>query len=104
MPVTESTHSRLVLKSGSSTLTLDKNSATATFQRKLLFWKLKPLKTPLSEMVSVAVDKMVDRASSVEIYNTMLVTRAGAAWAVRANDHAEAKKDAEAVRAFLGLK
>lgn len=46
MPVTEETPRQLVLKSGSTTLTLDKDAGKATLQRKLLIWKLKPIARP----------------------------------------------------------
>ena len=61
MPVTESTSQRLVLVSGSTTLTLDKDARKACLQRKLLFWKLKPTELPLSDFSSIALDKAVDR-------------------------------------------
>jgi hypothetical protein len=43
MPVTENTPRQLVLKSGSTTLTLDKHAGKPTLQRKLLIWRLKPI-------------------------------------------------------------
>jgi len=101
MPITESTPSRLVLASGSTTLTLDRDAGKASLQRKLLFWNLKPTELPLSEFSSVALDKAVDRASGVEIFHSMLVTRGGAAWAFPADDKAEAEKNIVALRAFL---
>ena len=99
----ESTPRRLVLASGSTRLTLDKDAGKATLQRKFLFWNLKPTELPLSEFSSVTLDKAVDRASGVEIFHTMLVTRAGAAWAFPANDKAEAEKNMSALREFLAL-
>jgi hypothetical protein len=65
---------------------------------------LKSIETPLSEIVEVTIDKMVDRASSVEIYSTTLVTRGGAGWSLAANSKADAEKNASALREFLGLK
>ena len=103
MPITESTPRRLVLASGSTTLTLDKDAGKASLQRKLLFWNLKPTELPLSDFSSVALDKAVDRASGVEIFHSMLVTRGGAAWALPANDKADAEKNNAALRAFLAL-
>ena len=92
MPITERTPHRLVLASGSTTLTLDKDAGKATLQRKLLFWNLKPTELPLSEFSSVTLDKAVDRASGVEIFHSMLVTRGGAAWAFPANDKPKRKR------------
>jgi hypothetical protein len=103
MPATESTPQRLVLVSGSTTLTLDKGDGKATLQRKMLFWKLKPTELPLAEFWSIAVDKVVDRASGVEIFHTMLITRGGAAWAFPASDKQEAEANVAAIRAFLEL-
>jgi hypothetical protein len=103
MPITERTPRRLVLTSGSTTLTLDRDGDKARLQRKLLFWNLKPTELPLSEFSSVALDKAVDRASGVEIFHTMLVTRGGAAWAFPANDKQDAEQNIAAVREFLAL-
>jgi hypothetical protein len=103
MPVTESTPQRLVLVSGSTTLTLDKEAGKATLQRKMLFWKLRPTELPLADFASIALDKAVDRASGVEIYHSMLVTRAGAAWAFPARDKQDAEKNIAALREFLAL-
>jgi hypothetical protein len=102
MPILESTPQRLVLQSGSTTLTLDKGAGTGCLQRKMLFWKFKPLEHPLTDFTDVTVDATVDRASGVEVCHTMLITHAGEGWALAAAD----KKDAEAsatVRGFLGL-
>src|SRR5262245_26639109 len=103
MPIAESTTERLVLKSGSTTLTLDKSKGTAILQRKILIVSLKPIEAPLSDIVSVTVDAAVDRASGVEVCHTMLVTRAGAGWALPAKDKADAQANAAAIRGFLGL-
>ena len=72
MPIAESTPRRLVLKSGSTTLTLDKDAGKVSMQRKLLIWGLKPVEAPLSEVSDVTVDTAVDRASGVEICHSML--------------------------------
>jgi hypothetical protein len=104
MTIVENTPQRLVLRSGSTTLTLDKSAGTATMQRKLLFWALKPLALPLSEVAEVTVDAGVDRASGVDVCNTMLVSRAGAAWALPAADKKDAETTAATMREFLGLK
>jgi hypothetical protein len=103
MAIIESTPHRLVLASGSTKLTLDKDAGKASLQRKFLFWNLKPRELALSEFSSVALDKDVDRASGVEMFHTMLITRAGAAWALPADDRPDADKNATAVREFLAL-
>jgi hypothetical protein len=103
MEILESTPRRLVLTSRASTLTLDKDADKATLQRKLLLWNRKPVQQPLSDIVEVTADSMLDRASGVEIHNTMLVYRVGGAWAVRATDKKEAADAVQRVRDFLGL-
>lgn len=103
MPIAEHTPRRLVLKSGSTTLTLDKDAGKATMQRKMLLWSLKPVEAPLSEIAEVTVDSAVDRASGVEICHSMLITRAGGGWAFPAADKKDAQTNAAAMRSFLGL-
>jgi hypothetical protein len=98
-----STPQRLALQSGSTTLMLDKDAGKAVLRRKILFWPLKPLETQLADIKDVTVDAAVDRASGVEICNTMVVQASGAAWALPARDKAEAEQAASAMRGFLGL-
>jgi hypothetical protein len=94
---------RMALQSGSTTLTLDKGANTAVMQRKLLFWLLKPLEVPLTDVADITIDAGVDRASGVEVCNTMVVMRTGAAWAFPADDRKDAETTATAMRGFLGL-
>ena len=51
----ESTPRKLVLKEGSTTLTLEKESGKATLQQKVLLWNKKPVEFALSEIDDVAV-------------------------------------------------
>lgn len=104
MPVIENSPQRLVLKSGSTTITFDKDAGKAIMQRKMLLWGLKPIETPLSDVTDVTIDAGVDRASGVEVCNTMLVTRSGTGWALPAADKNEAQANAAAMRDFLGMK
>ncbi|RPI32001.1 MAG: hypothetical protein EHM67_17075 [Hyphomicrobiaceae bacterium] len=103
MAAIERAPQRLVLKSGSTTLTLDKNAGKATMQRKLLFWARKPLERALSDFVQVTIDANVDRAAGVELCSTTLVMRDGSAWALPLTDRKDATESAVAVRVFLGL-
>jgi hypothetical protein len=98
-----STPQQMALRSGSTTLMLDKQAGKATLQRKLLLWTLKPQEVPLSEMKQVVVNAAVDRASGVELCSTILVTRGGASWALPAADKNDAEITAAAMREFLGL-
>ncbi|HET7680068.1 MAG TPA: hypothetical protein VFK79_08050 [Xanthobacteraceae bacterium] len=103
MPVTESTPNRLVLRSGSTTLTLDKDVGQAALQRKIVFWGLKPLQASLSQITDVTADMAVDRASGVDIWHTMLVFDSGEAWAFPTADKQEAHDNIAAIRKFLNL-
>jgi hypothetical protein len=101
--IVETTPQRLVLRSGSTTLTLDKAAGRATLQRKMLFWPLKPVEHSLADVTGTSVDVAVDRASGVEVCHTMLVMRTGDGWALPAADKKDAEASAKAVREFLGL-
>jgi hypothetical protein len=103
MPIIERTPQRLVLKSGATTLTLSKQTSTATLQRKFLFWHLKPSEAPLSAILDVTIEAAVDRASGVEICSTMLVMRTGAGWAFPCADKKDAQTNVDAIRGFLEL-
>jgi hypothetical protein len=103
MPITERTPERLVLKSGSTTLTLDKTVDKVILQRKFLFWGLKPAEMPLSEITDVTIDTAVDRASGVEVCHTMLIMRDGKGWAYPAAHKKDAETNAAAMRHFLAI-
>jgi len=103
MPVVESTSSRLVLKSGSTTATLDKDTGKITLERKILFWQAKPMNADLADVTQVSFDTAVDRASGVDVCSTMVVFRDGQGWAFPAADKKEAQANAAKMREFLGL-
>lgn len=93
----------LELRSGGTTLTLDKSDGKAVLQRKFLFVKMKPAEMSLSDIADVTLDIAFDGASGIEMCNAMLVSREGAAFAVPGSDKADAEKSATAMREFLGL-
>ena len=103
MSIKERTPQRLVLKSGGTTLALDRGAGTAVAQRKLFFWKFKPIEATISEIVDINVDTSVDRASGVEVCSTILVMRSGVGWAIPAADQKEAQATAKAIRDFLEI-
>jgi len=103
MPILENTPRRLVLRSGSNTLTLDKDSGTASLGRKMLFWNLKPVAHQLSDIAEVKLDSVKDPVSGAQIHHTMLVTRDGGAWAFAEAEKQDAEASIAAVRGFLGL-
>jgi hypothetical protein len=99
----ERTPEKMTLKSGSTTLTLDKQAGKATRQRKVLLWARAPVERPLNEISDVTVDAAMDRASGVEVCSTMFVMRDGVGWALPAADKRDATATTAAVRDFLGL-
>ena len=101
--IAERTPQRMTLQSGSTKFVLDKETSKATMSRKLLLWALKPVEVPLADVVDVSVDAGVDRASGVEICNTVLVLRSGVAWSLPAADKKDAAETAAAIGNFLGL-
>lgn len=103
MAIAENTRNRLVLQSGGATLSLDKQAKQAELQRKGFLWKPKPMSEPLSRIAEIAIDTGVDRASGVEVCNTMVIFKDGAAWAFGANDKEEAQENATLMRNFLNL-
>ena len=97
------TAGKLVLTSGSTTLSLDTQRDQGTFQRKILGWRMKPTEAPISEIVDVKVGAAIDRASGVEFCSTALVFRSGVAWALPAADRSEAEANARSIRHFLQI-
>jgi hypothetical protein len=57
----------------------------------------------LSQITDVNADMVVDRASGVEIWHTMLVLHTGEAWAFPAADKQEAHDNVISIRKFLDL-
>lgn len=92
---------RLVLKSGSTTVVLDKEAQQATLQRKILFWARKPIARRLSSISEARVETNVDPASSAEISSVMLKLREGGGWVLSARDKTDATAAATAIREFL---
>ena len=103
MPITENTARRLVLRAGSNTLTLDKDSNTASLVRKMLFWNLKPVVHPLSDITEVKLDSVKDPVSGALVHHTMLLSRDGSAWVFAEAEQKDAEAVIATVRNFLGL-
>jgi len=99
----ENSPQRLVLRSGSTAITLDKGANAATLQRKLLFWERKPVPLPLSSIAEARVETTVDPASRAEICSVMLRSREGGGWVLSARDKQDATAAVAAVREFLSI-
>ncbi|MET0193285.1 MAG: hypothetical protein ABW200_07910 [Hyphomicrobiaceae bacterium] len=94
---------KMILKSGSTTLTFDKEAGKVTRQRKVLLWARHPTESPLSDIAEVKVDAATDPMSGAEVCSTRLVLRTGVGWVLPAADKRDATATTEAVRDFLGL-
>ena len=66
----EVTPRKLILKAGSTTLTLDKDSGKATLQQKMLLWK-KACRVALSDIDDIAVKADVDGLSGAAIHHSV---------------------------------
>jgi hypothetical protein len=99
----DSSSQRLVLRSGSTTIILDKANNKATLQRKFLFWARKPVERPISSVAQARVNTDIDPASKAEMCSTMLALREGGGWVLSTRDKQEATAAAAAVREFLGI-
>ena len=92
-----------MLGSASTTLTLDKSAGTASLQRKMALWELKPVERPLAEIANASINTSIDRASGVEVCHTMVGIRGGDAWALPTSGKQDAEASATSIRKFLGL-
>lgn len=93
----------LEVQSGSTTVVLDKLAATATLQRKFLFFPLKPAVVPLADVDDIRLDVAVDSASRAEFYRIMVKLGSGGAWVLAADDKPGAQEAIGALRAFMGM-
>jgi hypothetical protein len=91
---------RITLQSGSTTVVLDKAAGTATLQRKVLFWVMKPVERPLSAIVEARIHKNINAGSRAEMYSTMLVFREGGSWVLSARDKQDASDVVAAMHEF----
>ena len=103
MNIIDSNSRQLVLRSGSTTVTLDKRTGKAIMQRRVLLWPRKPIERQLSEIADIRLGAQVDRASGVEVCKAILVMTAGDGWALTAADKQDATRKVAALRKFLGM-
>jgi hypothetical protein len=99
----DSSSQRMVLRSGSTTIILDKATNTATLQRKFLFWARRPVERQLQSVTQARVNTEIDPASKAEMCSMMLVLREGGGWVLSARDKQDATAAVAAVREFIGL-
>ena len=99
----EGTPRRILLKEGSITLTLDKDSGRATLQQKFLLWSRKPIEFPLSDIDDVAVKSDVDNLSGASIHHSVLHRRSGDIAVLTTEEARDAAETVRKLREFLGL-
>ncbi|MGA7311023.1 MAG: hypothetical protein WBX05_18935 [Pseudolabrys sp.] len=99
----EGTPRKLVLKEGSITLTLDKDSGTATLQQKMLLWNKKPVKFALSDIDDIAVKSDVDGLSGAVIHHSVLHRRTGEVAVLTTEEAKDAAETVKKLRGFIGL-
>ena len=99
----ESTPSRLVLKDGSTTITFDKTSGSATLQQKILLWKKKPVEFPLDEIDDIAVKSEKDGLSGAQIFHSVMHRRSGAVTVLTTEEAKDAEATVKTLREFVGL-
>ena len=101
--ITESTTNRMTLRSGSTTLTLDKDSGKATLQSKILLWNKKPVEFALSDIDDIAVKSDTDGLSGAAIHHSVLHRRTGEITVLTTEEAPDAKATVEKLRNFVGL-
>ena len=94
---------KLVLKSGSTTLTLDKDSGKATLQRKMLLWNKKPVEFALSDIDDIAVKSDKDGLSGALIHHSVLHRRSGEITVLTTEEAKDAAATVKKLRDFVGL-
>jgi hypothetical protein len=99
----EETPHKLTLKSGSTTLTLDKDSGKATLQQKMLLWKKKPVEFPLSNIDDIAVKSDIDGLSGAPIHHSVLHERTGEIIVLTTEEARDAAETVKKLRGFVGL-
>ena len=99
----EVTPRKLILKAGSTTLTLDKDSGKATLQQKMLLWSKKPVEFGLSDIDDIAVKTDVDGLSGATIHHSVLHRRSGEIAVLTTEEAKDAAETVKVLREFVGL-
>jgi hypothetical protein len=99
----EETPRKLILKAGSTTLTLDKDSGKATLQQKMLLWNKKPVEFALSDIDDIGVKSDVDGLSGAAIHHSVLHRRAGEITVLTTEEAKDAAETVKKLRGFIGL-
>ena len=103
MPKIENTAQKLVLKEGSTTLTLDKEAGKATLQHKILLWNKKPVEFAIADIDDIAVKSDKDGLSGATIYHSVLHRRTGEVTVLTTEESKDAAATVKTLRDFVGL-
>jgi hypothetical protein len=103
MATIEETPRKCILKAGSTTLTLDKESGKATLQQKMLLWNKKPVEFALSDIDDIAVKSDVDGLSGAAIHHSVLHRRTGEITVLTTEEAKDAAETVKKLRGFAGL-
>jgi hypothetical protein len=93
---------KLVLKRGSTTLTLDKDAGKATLQQRLLLWNKKPIEFALSEIDNIAVRAETDGPSGAKIHHSVLHRCSGEIAVLTTEEAKDAAETVKTLREFVG--
>lgn len=99
----ENESNRVVLKGGSTTLTLDKAAGKAVLQRKVLFWNSKPTVFPIDDIDDIVVKSEKDGLSGATIYHSVLHRRSGETTVLTTEEAKDAEATVKELRSFVGL-
>lgn len=99
----QETPHKLVLKAGSTTLTLDKDYGKATLQQKMLLWNKKPVEFDLTDIDDIAVKSDVDGLSGAAIHHSVVHRRTGEVTVLTTEEAGDAAETVKKLRGFVGL-
>jgi len=99
----EETPRKLIMKAGSTTLTLDKDAGKATLQQKMLLWNKKPVEFTFSDIDDIAVKSNVDGLSGAAIHHSVLHRRTGEITVLTTEEAKDAAETVKKLRGFVGL-
>ena len=99
----ENSTRKLVLKEGSTTLTLDKDSGKGTLQHKVLLWNKKPVEFALAEIDDIAVKSEQDGLSGAAIHHSVMHRRTGEITVLTTEEAKDAAATVKTLRDFVGI-
>jgi hypothetical protein len=99
----ELTPGKLILREGSTTLTLEKDSGKATLQQKVLLWNKKPVEFAIADIDDIAVKSDKDGLSGASIYHSVLHRKTGEIMVLTTEEAKDANETVKKLRGFVGL-